>query len=787
MMTEVERELKGHILPFWMETADREHGGFYGEVDFDLVVHKDADKGGIAAARHLWTWSAAARRFMNPVYRDMADHAYAFLVRLIDPEYGGIYWTAHRDGTPSDTRKHVYAQAFAVYAFSEYALLTGSDDALRQARDIFLLIERVGYSAEDDRYLEEFDRTWSPLSNELIGEELQAETTTNTHLHLLEAYTSLYAACGDVAVGDRLAHLAELFHKKIYNPDRGCFDVFFDAHWKPCSSLKSFGHDIEATWLIWDALKALGCADVRYYRDMVLGVARSVLNTAVLPDGSLANEEEGGVFDETKVWWIQAEAVIGFVNAYSLTFDGRYMAAAKAVYAGIQNHVIDPRPNGEWFWSLDANWVPIRRSVGGPWKTPYHNARMCMEILDRLGGAHPVYFEALREQETLLSRPNAVNPHFYNGVYDRYQHPVCTRAHMPLHWRFDLSAESNPFFMERLGVNATLNAGAIYWNGKYYLSVRVEGADRKSFFALAESEHPTHGFRFLLDPVTWDGAPCPGEVNVYDLRLTAHEDGYIYGVFCSEHHDNSAPKGDTSSALAYAGIIRTRDLVRWERLENLRSKSSQQRNVVLHPEFIDGRYAFYTRPQDGFIDTGSGGGISFGTCEDITHAVVSDERLMDEKRYHTVYEVKNGLGPPPIRTARGFLHLAHGVRNTAAGLRYVLYCFAADLEKPWVVTHKPSGAFLTPLAGERVGDVSNVVFSNGWVRTDNDEIYIYYAASDTRMHVARTTLARLEDYIFNTPEDPFDTVNCVRQRIGLIAQNAELLQKPPAGKWINHG
>ncbi len=353
--------------------------------------------------------------------------------------------------------------------------------------------------------------------------------------------------------------------------------------------------------------------------------------------------------------------------------------------------------------------------------------------------------------EELLGRKN-VELFSDNGIYARYENPILTRDHVPLHWRYDMKPETNPYFMERIGFNATFNAGAMKWKDKYLVMVRVEGNDRKSFFAVAESPNGIDNFRFWDRPVTlpqnedWD-------TNVYDMRLTPHDDGWIYGVFCSERKDPDAPEGDTSMAVASAGIARTRDLVHWERLPDLVSTTGQQRNVVLFPHLIDGQYAFFTRPQDGFIDTGKGGGIGFGLSESMETPEVKDEMIMDPKTYHTIYEVKNGLGPAPLKTEKGWLHLAHGVRNTAAGLRYTLYVFLTDLEKPWVVTHKPHGHLIAPLGKERVGDVSNVVFSNGWILDDDGTVLIYYASSDTRMHVAKTSLSQLLDYCLNTPED----------------------------------
>ncbi|MDR6719405.1 glycosidase [Paenibacillus sp. 2003] len=389
---------------------------------------------------------------------------------------------------------------------------------------------------------------------------------------------------------------------------------------------------------------------------------------------------------------------------------------------------------------------------------------------------HPKYKELLEKQEQLLSRPNEINSSFYNGVYDRYQYPVITRHHVPLHWRFDLDETTNPHFMERLGINATLNPGAIYFNGKYVMVIRTEGLDRKSIFALAESDNGIDGFRFTGKPLVWDDIDAD-ETNQYDMRLVQHEDGWIYGIYCSERKDPEAPAFDTSSAVAQAGLVRTRDLTSWERLPNITTNSPQQRNVVLHPEFVDGKYAFYTRPQDGFISTGSGGGIAFGLCEDILNPVIHEETIIDERQYHTVYEVKNGQGPAPLKTDRGWIHIAHGVRNTAAGLRYVLYTFATDLNDPARIIAKPGGHFIAPYDDERVGDVSNVIFCNGAVVNEKEEVFIYYASSDTRCHVATTTLEKLVDYTFNTPADPYRSLDCASQRGQLIEENEKLLEK----------
>lgn len=387
---------------------------------------------------------------------------------------------------------------------------------------------------------------------------------------------------------------------------------------------------------------------------------------------------------------------------------------------------------------------------------------------------HEKYFELVKKQEALLARKNEVDTEFYNGIYERYKYPVLTREHAPIIWQYDLNKETNPYFEERLGINAVMNSGAIYLDGKYYLVARVEGNDRKSFFAVAESDNGVDNFRFWDYPVVLPDL-YPEETNVYDMRLTKHEDGYIYGVFCSESKDTSVK--DLSAAVAAAGIVRTKDLKTWERLPNLVTlRSPQQRNVVLHPEFVDGKYAFYTRPMDDFIETGSGGGIGFGLCEDITHAVLDEEKMTSIRKYHTITESKNGAGATPIKTEKGWIHIAHGVRNTAAGLRYVIYAFATDLKDPSKVIAEPGGLLIGPRAGERVGDVSNVVFTNGAIATEDGKVYIYYASSDTRLHVATTTMEKLLDYVFNTPKDPGRSNLCVALRNDMIAKNLELLQ-----------
>lgn len=379
--------------------------------------------------------------------------------------------------------------------------------------------------------------------------------------------------------------------------------------------------------------------------------------------------------------------------------------------------------------------------------------------------------KALRaHHEELLCRKN-IAEEWGNGIYTRYKYPILTAEHTPLEWRYDFNEQDNPYLEQRIMMNATLNSGAIKFNGKYVLVVRVEGADRKSFFAVAESPNGIDNFRFWPEPITMPEDTVPA-TNIYDMRLTQHEDGWIYGVFCAERHDDSQP-GDLSAATATAGIARTHDLVHWERLPDLKSKS-QQRNVVLHPEFVDGKYAFYTRPQDGFIDAGSGGGIGWALVDDITNAEVKEEKIINSRHYHTIMEVKNGEGPHPIKTPKGWLHLAHGVRGCASGLRYVLYMYMTALDDPTRVIAQPGGYFLVPQGGEYIGDVMNVVFANGWIADPDGKVFIYYASSDTRMHVATSTVDRLVDYCMNTPQDGYATGKSVETIMKLINKNKQL-------------
>ncbi|MCT4047452.1 glycosidase [Elizabethkingia anophelis] len=385
-----------------------------------------------------------------------------------------------------------------------------------------------------------------------------------------------------------------------------------------------------------------------------------------------------------------------------------------------------------------------------------------------------LYFKArkialIEAYKRLIYKKN-IKQNLGNGIYDRYQNPVLTAEHTPVFWKYDLNEKTNPYLMERFGINAVFNAGAIKLNDKYLMIARVEGNDRKSFFAVAESNNGTEGFRFRDYPITIPETDIP-DTNIYDMRIVQHEDGWIYGLFCTERRDPEANPGDQSAAIAQCGIVRTKDLKDWERLQDLKTKSPQQRNVVLHPEFINGQYAFYTRPQDSFIEAGTGGGIGLGLSKSMENAEVTEEVVIDQKKYHTVYEAKNGLGPAPIKTEKGWLHLAHGVRNTAAGLRYVLYMFMTSLDDITKVIHKPAGYFMAPEAEERIGDVSNVVFSNGWIVDQDGTVFIYYASSDTRLHVATSTIDKLMDYIINTPEDGFRSATSVETLNTIIRNN----------------
>ena len=387
---------------------------------------------------------------------------------------------------------------------------------------------------------------------------------------------------------------------------------------------------------------------------------------------------------------------------------------------------------------------------------------------------HQKLEEIEKEHKALTGRLNQQQK-CSNGIFSRYQYPVLTKDHTPLFWRYDLNPVSNPYLMERFSINAVFNAGAIKYKEKYLLAARVEGVDRKSFFAIAESPNGIDHFRFWDTPIVMPETTDP-DTNVYDIRLVAHEDGWIYGLFCTERKDKDAPAGDTSAAVAQCGIARTKDFRHWERLADLKTPSKQQRNVVLHPEFVNGKYAFFTRPQDSFLEAGQGGGIGFGLSGSIESAVIDKEIVIDAKAYHTVYELKNGLGPAPLKTKLGWLHLAHGVRNTAAGLRYVLYLFLTDLSNPAKVLYKPAGYFMAPDGEERIGDVSNVLFSNGWIADEQGKVFIYYASSDTRMHVATSTIDQLLDYVIHSAADGLRSTTSVNTLLSIINRNKLFIQ-----------
>ncbi len=798
---ELEEHLRKKLLPFWKALRDEEFGGYYGLMDSGLLVDRQAEKGCILNSRILWFFSNAHMCLgEREGLKEYADCAYRFLRdHCLDRETGGVFWSMDYKGNPLDTTKHTYNQAFAVYALSSYYRAFGEEEAFRLAAELVELIESRCF--EPGGYLEAQDRFFHPVDNEKLSENgVMAWRTMNTLLHVLEAYTEYLLACRErnerLAAGagdwgaaggrefadgkkaaEKLRWILNLVATRVYHPEKHRQEVFFDKEMNSLLDLHSYGHDIEAAWLMDRSLKVLGDPELRARLAPMLRDLEEEIFRIAFDGHSLANECDRGRVDTRRIWWVQAEGVVGFYNAWQETGDRRYLQASESLWEYIRTFLVDNREGGEWFWYVTDEGVPaLDKPVVEPWKCPYHNGRMCMEIIRREKmELCPKYYEELEKQEKLIRRKNEVDPSFYNGIFSRYKYPVLTREHIPLFWRYDLNPETNPRFMERLGVNAVMNSGAIYLDGRFYLVARVEGNDRKSFFAVAESPNGIDNFRFWDYPVVLPDT-CPEETNVYDMRLTLHEDGYIYGVFCSESKDTSS--SDLSAAVAAAGIVRTRDLKTWERLPNLKTlRSPQQRNVVLHPEFVDGKYAFYTRPMDDFIETGSGGGIGFGLCEDITHAVIDEERITSCRRYHTITESKNGAGAVPIKTSRGWIHIAHGVRNTAAGLRYVIYAFATSLEDPAKVIAEPSGLLIGPREGERVGDVSNVVFTNGAVALPDGRVYIYYASSDTRMHVAVTDLDRLEDYVFHTPQDPLRSPDCVKQRCALIEKNLAFINQ----------
>lgn len=772
--SEIAKHYKDIILPYWNNLRDDVHGGFYGFVDHDLKIYKEEEKGVILNSRILWFYSEAFLTFGDTAALDYAKHAYEFLVaHCMDQKEQGVYWMLHYDGSVKEDMKHTYNQAFAIYALATYYEASKNEEALHHALDLFHLVESK--CRDEYGYLEAFTVDWKLIDNDKLSENgLMADKTMNTLLHVLEAYTQLYKVTKNNEVKDRLVDILHVFKDQVYNPELKRLEVFYDVKMNSIANLQSYGHDIEASWLLDRACEVIGDESLAKMTQSYTSTIVETIYERAYDHGAMLNESFNEEVDHTRIWWVQAESVVGFYNGYQYTGNKKYKDAANAIWSFIQDKLVDHRPGSEWFWSLDENNQPImEKPITEPWKCPYHNGRMCFEMIRRIAEFEDRRDRVIESYHNTIHQKNEINENFYNGIYDRYKNPVLTRNHIPYFWKYDMNQKTNPYFMERLGVNATFNSGAIYLNGKYYLLARVEGNDRKSFFAVAESENGVDGFKFWDFPVELPDTE-PNETNVYDMRLTQHEDGYIYGVFCSESKDLTSKS--LSAANAAAGIVRTKDLKQWERLPNLKTISPQQRNVVLHPEFVEGKYAFYTRPQDDFINTGSGGGVGFALCDDINQPSIGEERIISKRKYHTITEEKNGAGAVPIKTDKGWIHVAHGVRNTAAGLRYVIYVFATDLEKPWEIIAEPSGFFIAPLGSERVGDVSNVTFINGAIVNEKNEVYLYYASSDTRLHVATTSIEQLVDYTFSTPEDPLRSVDCVKQRCEFIRQNLSYME-----------
>lgn len=789
---EAEEEVRQNILRFWQSRGvDKENGGFFGYIDNDLGVDKEAPKGAVLNARILWTYSKAYNIFKEDEYLKMANVAYEYIKNYLwDKEFEGLFWLVDYKGEPLNTKKQIYAQAFGIYALVEYYRAVNSKESLDIAIKLYNLIEKHSYDIDYKGYFEACSRNWEPTEDLQLSEvDMNEKKSMNTHLHVLEAYTSLYGVWKNKDFKLRFKELIEITLDYIIDKSSFHFKLFFDEAWNSKSKVISYGHDIEGSWLLVEAAETLGDKDLSNYIEKIsISMAQKVYEEAINKDGSIINEmTQEGDLDKTRVWWVQAEGVVGFLNAYQLTKKQYFLEAAYNTWKYIRDHIVDKK-KGEWFWGLsENNEIKNEKPKVSPWKCPYHNSRTCFEIIKRTmkGNTSEINMnpgkefderlkKLLRQYEKLINCQNE-KLEDTNGVFFRYKYPVLTKDHTPIFWKYDLDMDTNPYLMERLGINAVFNAGAIELNNKFYLVARVEGNDRKSFFAVAESDTGIDGFRFWDYPILMPETKNP-DTNVYDMRLVKHEDGWIYGLFCTERKNLNVPLGDTSSAIAQCGIARTKDLKHWERLPDLVTKSPQQRNVVLHPEFINGKYAFYTRPQDDFIEAGSGGGIGFGFSKSMENPIIDEERIIDEKVYHTIKEVKNGQGAAPIKTAKGWLHIAHGVRNTAAGLRYVLYAFLTDLKKPDEVISAPGGYLIAPEGEERIGDVLNVVFCNGVIARKSGEIYIYYASSDTRTHVATTTVDRLLDYVLNTPSDPLYSYACVKQRYELIDKNLKLMK-----------
>ena len=806
--TRIEQELRHNILPFWIERVARPgETGFLGSLTNDLQVDDRTERGALLTTRILWTYAAADHAYGDREYRAMADRAYDDLEsHFADSKHGGYIWAIGPDGSPQGDRKQVYGQAFAIYALSEYHRATGLKRPLQQAIATYRLLEEHARDREAGGYGEAYGRTWAQIADvRLSAVDLNSPKSQNTMLHVMEAYTNLLAVWPDPELRQSLHDLVEVMLSRIINPQTHHLGLFFSRDWALESDRISFGHDIEAAWLLCAAAEQIGnpalLARVRAEAMQIAAVTRS---EGMDGDGGLFNEgSPQGISNTNKEWWPQAEAVVGFLNATEISGDLSYLDTTLRSWDFIEAHIIDHQ-HGEWFRGVTRDHQVLTGEMKVSfWKCPYHNGRACLEAvrrLDRIIGrirrgkyfsymkdssasksASPQWKARLRKitgaHRKLLARKNPIDREWDNGVFERFVHPVLTYQHAPIEWRYDLNPATNPFLMERLGVNATLNPGAFFWKGKVHLVVRFEGYDRKSIFAIAESPNGIDQWRFWDEPV--DLSEIKPETNVYDMRITFHQDGWIYGVFCSEAKDPQAKPGDLSSAVAVAGVVRTRDFKRWERLPNLKTPASQQRNVVLHPEWVNRKYAFYTRPMDGFIDVGSGGGIGWTLCKDITSGVTGPETIIDSRAYHTIKEVKNGQGPAPIKTTQGWLHLAHGVRNCAAGLRYVLYMFMTSLDDPSRVIARPGGYFLAPYGEEGFGDVSNVTFSNGWVQLPGKEktVLIYYGGSDTRCYVARSSLDRLVDWCLHTPEEAPTTRKSLDQRLRLIRANRSILQR----------
>ncbi len=779
--SEIEKELRDNILEFWINySQDNEYGGFYGYISHDLKIKADYAKASVLNFRILWTFSAAYRLYSQEKYLHIARRAYEYIKKhFIDNKNYGVYWMLDHKGQPIDAKNQVYSVAFAIYGLSEYYRAFGETEALDLALKLYESLEKHARDRVYGGYIEALEQDWSALTDmSLSDKDMNVPKSMNTHLHVMEAYTNLLRVHDSPQLRESLRSLLIVLLEHIINHETWSFDLFFTMDWTSCADVYSYGHNIEGSWLIYESADVLGDPELlEKAKTAAVRMAQEVrANGLDHANGGIYYEMESSGIDDRKDWWPQAEAVVGFFNAWQITGDEAYLDEALKTWKFIQKYLVD-RENGEWYWGVTRDGSELTsEEKAGSWKCPYHNSRMCFEIVSRVSSqAFEKRLNLLMQEYNTVTQLSNTPKSVGNGIFERFENPVLTRDHIPVFWKYDLDERTNPWLMERIGVNCVFNAGAVELDGRIYLVARVEGNDRKSFFAIAESDNGIDHFKFWDYPIVMPQTENP-DVNVYDMRITKHEDGWMYGLFCTERKDPDAPFGDTSSAVAACGIARTRDLKTWERLPDLKTKSPQQRNVVLHPEFVDRKYALYTRPQDGFIETGKGGGIGWGLTDSMENARIDEETLMECKEYHTIKEVKNGQGPAPIKTKKGWLHIAHGVRNTAAGLRYVVYAFLSDLRNPHVVTHRPGGFLIAPEGEERIGDVSNVIFCNGAVARDNGELLIYYASSDTRMHVARTSIDKMLDYVLNTPEDPLISYECVQIRSSLIDKNLELIK-----------